>query len=578
MSKSLVYNAVKREFPYYRVINVFEIGMPVFKKSAKCLATIEKGLPIVQEYTLKLSNLNYSTIEISEMLALDKDLVKSAYYSLIQLDLIDFKTRKITEKGREALNKSKYSSLEITEVSLSINSYTGNIYKSGSFIKAKNTNKMNLFTIKPLLSKNDQNLVDYTKVRSIFKSTKKEEDAEFDGNLVEISRVVNKADEFYKLYIVILESPDKEIRLLAYDLDYHLETLELKLKQGDLQGIKYFITDSKFLEEMYALDFLHSVEISEVDFWDILDVNILESDYNQLEFILPINDYFIPNDGWIDALSKLLKSKTKVIITFTGNYSNPYQKVQVNKIINLKRSTEFLNVNHSIERQLPTLCINKSEGFIIKPSCYNLDLVTNSKCMETKVYKITEFKEVEVTERAFDKEELLNKQSLKKAIKELVMLIKDLDLLMNDYYGMGWLINNRCNNEHLFESMGLANNLNSFTTFTAQLYGCIGEIIKELGDKENKRGYFFNDFKERVPHAQNAMNRLRVYRNSVQHSHLDDNQIEIYLDFIKQDLNGTFPEFIDNGYLILQSILIKELIKNVKEEIGKIKFELQEMN
>lgn len=32
MSKSLVYNAVKREFPYYRVINVFEIGMPVFKK------------------------------------------------------------------------------------------------------------------------------------------------------------------------------------------------------------------------------------------------------------------------------------------------------------------------------------------------------------------------------------------------------------------------------------------------------------------------------------------------------------------------------------------------------------------
>lgn len=576
MSKSLVYSAVKQEFPVYKIINILEVGVPIFKKSAKCLATVEKGLPIVQEFTLKLVHLEYDISEISEMLALDLDLVQSAYYSLIQLELIDFKTRKLSEKGREVLNKSKYSNLEMTEVSLSINSYTGHIYKNGNFIRSNKTKKMNLFTIKPILSKSDENLVDYTKVRSIFKKIKKEEDSEFEGNLVEISKITNKADEFYKVYLVILETPEKEVRLLAYDLDYQLEDLELKLKQGDLQGIKYFVINKEFLKEMENLIFFHDVEKVEMDYFDILDISFLESDYSQLEITLPLYDYFIPNDGWIDALTGLLKAKTNVIINFTGNYSNTYQRDQVNKLINLQNESKLLKINHNVDFQLPCLCINKNEGYIIKPVIYELDLATNKHCMTTEIYKIKEVK----NDPKFNKEEmdieLLNKQSFKISIKKLIIFVKELDNLMNEYYGIGWLINNRCNNEYLLDRLDLAKDLNSFTTFTAQLYGCIGEIIKDLGERENKKSYFFNDFKERVPLSQDAMNRLRVYRNSVQHSQLDANQVQQYLKYIKEDLNGTFPEFLEKGYLILQTKIVKNLIDSIEHEIRLIKKELQE--
>lgn len=576
MSKSLVYSAVKQEFPVYKIINILEVGVPIFKKSAKCLATVEKGLPIVQEFALKLVHLEYDISEISEMLALDLDLVQSAYYSLIQLELIDFKTRKLSEKGREVLNKSKYSNLEMTEVSLSINSYTGHIYKNGNFIRSNKTKKMNLFTIKPILSKSDENLVDYTKVRSIFKEIKKEEDPEFEGNLVEISKITNKADEFYKVYLVILETPEKEVRLLAYDLDYQLEDLELKLKQGDLQGIKYFVVNLEFLKEMENLTFFHDVEKVDMDYFDILDISILESDYNQLEITLPLNDYFIPNDGWIDALTGLLKAKTKVIINFTGNYSSTYQKDQVNKLINLQKESKLLQIKHNVDFQLPCLCINNNEGYILKPVKYELDLVTNNNCMTTEIYKIKEVKSKPEFNTEEMNSELFNKQSFKASMKKLIVFIKELDNLMNEYYGVGWLINNRCNNEYLLDKLDLAKDLNSFTTFTAQLYGCIGEIIKELGDRENKKAYFFNDFKERVPLSQDAMNRLRVYRNSVQHSHLDAKQVQQYLKYIKEDLKGTFPEFLEKGYLILQTKIVKNLIDSIEQEIELIKKELQE--
>ncbi|WP_108672405.1 hypothetical protein [Peribacillus acanthi] len=577
MSKSLVYEAVKNEFPSYKVINIFEVGFPIFKKQIKCLATVEKGLPIVLEFTLKLINLGYEIIEISEMLALEEGLISSAYFDLIQLELIDYKSRKITDKGREALFKSKYSNLEMVDLNINIDSYLGTIIKNHTFVKAKNTSKINLFTVKPLLLKEDASLIDYSKVRNVFKEMKKEEDPEFDGNLVEISKIISRPDEFKRLYLVVLKSIENESRILVYDLDFRIESMEQKIKQGDLQGIKFLNYDKKFLECVGKLDLDYKLKSEEVDYIDILGIEILESDYSRIEFILPISDDFIPNDAWINTLKRMLKSKSKVVIVFTGNYRNTYQKEQVDKLLKIANSSDFLEVKHTIEDKLPTLVINRKYGYIIKPFKHDLDLASNISCIGNKVYKIELMNSTvllyQESNNTFERV-LLNKYALNQKLKELIAYIKDLDLLMNDYYGSGWLINNRCNNEHLIEKLKLATNLDAFISFTAQLYGCIGEIVKDVGERHGIKGYFFGDFKTRVPDVQNALNRLRVYRNSVQHSHLDEKQVEIYLNFIKEDLNGSFPEFITKGYLKVQTIILDELLIGVKNEVSNIKKEL----
>lgn len=103
---------INDDFPDYKIINIEEIGLPIFKKDITCLATINKSLSDVLEFTLKLFDLGYSVETISKILALDKEIIRHAYYDLDSMDMLDMTTNKVTEEGRKYLEKNSYDTLK----------------------------------------------------------------------------------------------------------------------------------------------------------------------------------------------------------------------------------------------------------------------------------------------------------------------------------------------------------------------------------------------------------------------------------------------------------------------------------
>ena len=75
----LVRDAAKLDYPDYKIINIITAGFPIFKKSVVCLATLQKGLPVVMDFTLKLLNLGLNKNQIAKLLAIDEVLINNAF-------------------------------------------------------------------------------------------------------------------------------------------------------------------------------------------------------------------------------------------------------------------------------------------------------------------------------------------------------------------------------------------------------------------------------------------------------------------------------------------------------------------
>jgi len=103
----------------------------------------------------------------------------------------------------------------------------------------------------------------------------------------------------------------------------------------------------------------------------------------------------------------------------------------------------------------------------------------------------------------------------------------------------------------------ISNTESSFKNFTSNLNKLFYEPIP------NKNKFFFGKLQNDFPDLFVAIDRIRVYRNSIEHRELDPRQKMLYEQYLKEDLNGRSPLLVKDGYAILQGKIMQKLHESI---------------
>lgn len=569
MNSNDLMRIINKDFPDYEIVNIEEIGLPIFKKNVTCLATFNKRLSDVLEFTLKLLALKYEEKTIAKMLALDEELIKHAIYDLDALDMIDFKTLAVTEEGRKYLQKNSYETLKKIELPININSYSGYIREDKNYTSNKNAKNLNLNTIKPLLDVQNNQSIEAYRVKKILKDYMKKANSDLEVDLVGIVGYSKKSTQYMKLSLVVLNSPTNEVRLIVYNSNNKLNELEHKLIDADEAGIRIFKeVPVDFFNKVKKIMIQGSTKSSQnSNYIDILSHEYFGMDNQLLDYVVPLINLYTIDSDWILTLERYLGRKMKVSIKFVGeSYPSAYIKNRVLEILKLKEKyPKFINITHDIEYEYASLMINSREIYVDELEEFNLGLKANLKTVKhvTVCYegeKLLRENKINIEVHCYK-----DKNEMNLEIEKLIRLSKELDATMEDYYGLTWLSNGQILNQAKLLDFNLAKTESNFSEFTKGLTSSFVEVLSVVGREQGMSNYMFDDFKERFPVLFKALNRLRVYRNSMQHNDLDEKNRKAYLEFLKEDLNGQFPEFISKGYLHLQRYILEEILNAVEQ-------------
>lgn len=568
-------NFINEDFPDYEIINIEEIGLPIFKKNVTCLATFNKRLSDVMEFTLKLLDLNYNEVTIAEMLALDKELIKHAIYDLESMNMIDIKTYTVTEEGKKYLQKNSYATLKRVELPVAVDSFLGDIKADKNFISNKNAKNINLNTIKPILDPTNNYIIEPHRIKSLLKEYIKKADSTLEVDLVGIVNYSKKSTQFMKLNLVVLKSPSNEVRFTVYNSNNRLNRLEQKITTADEAGIRIFKPmPLSFLEKKEILNIPKEFQnYSETNYVEILNVEYFYNDNLSLDFVVPLIDIYKIDSDWIMTLENYLRRKLKVSIKFTGeSYPSPFIKNQVLELLKLREKySKHLHINHHINYEYASVIINGKESYIDQIEEFELGLKTNRKTIKHKTLYYIGEKIIRNDPEKFNIDYYKDKKEIQIEITKLIKLSKELDVMMEECYGLNWLSRGQILNQSKLLDINLANSSTKFSEFTKALTASFIEVLSVVGEEQGIKNYMFEDFQKNFPMLFKALNRLRIYRNSMQHNDLDKKNLKVYIEFIIEDLNGQFPEFLADGYLFLQKHILREILKAVDNTFEELK-------
>ncbi|KAA2388843.1 serine/threonine protein kinase, partial [Bacillus cereus] len=203
--------------------------------------------------------------------------------------------------------------------------------------------------------------------------------------------------------------------------------------------------------------------------------------------------------------------------------------------------------------------------------------INNSSCITHNFFVINKVdsKLVEQSNTSCNVKFISSNNELKRITRNIIEAAKSLDIEMEDCYGVGWLDNGEFLNEYNFDNLKLANSVKNFSDFTKNLNASMVEVIDKIGKDMGIDKYYYNEFQTYYPDLFYALDRLKVYRNSMQHNDLNSHNLEKYLKYIEIDLNGSFPEFHPKGYLILQSAILNDIYNAILKTSKAIQGVLQ---
>ncbi|EOR22394.1 serine/threonine protein kinase [Niallia nealsonii AAU1] len=566
---------INKDFPDYEIINIEEFGLPIFKKNVTCLATFNKRLSDVMEFTLKLMDLNYDEDTIAEMLALDKELIKHAIYDLETMDMVNIKTYRVTEEGKKYLQKNSFDTLKRVELPIIIDSYLGDVRADKNYISNRTAKNINLNTIKPLLDVNNIDIIEPFRIKSILKEYIQKNDSDLDVDLVGIISYSKKSTQFLKLKLAILKSPTNEIRFIIYHSNNKLSRLEQKIINADEAGIRIFKpVPISFFKKNPNIGIQGKLQnYNQPNYVDILNPQFFNKDNLLLDYVIPlINVYNIDSD-WIMTLESYLKRNLKVNIKFVGeSYPSPFFKNQVLELLKLKvKYKNFLDIKHYVDYEFASITVNNKDAYVDKIEEYELGLNTNPKTIRHRTLHYREEKLIRENQSNITVDSYEEKKEILLDITKLIKLSKELDVMMEECYGLNWLSSGQVLNQTKLLDITLANTSSKFSEFTKLLNSSFVEVLSVVGKEQGSNNYMFEDFKNNFQTLFKALNRLRVYRNSMQHNDLDEKNLKAYIEFVKEDLNGQFPEFLDKGYLHLQKHILQEILSAVENTIEELK-------
>lgn len=577
MGIELIVEKYKNDLPGYNLSGYGEVGFPQYKVRLLCLMLKDKGLPVIDEYVLRLYKESISIDEMGLLLGIDQELVKSSWYNLIHLGLIHIDTKWITERGVSYLREHKIESNEKIHLDISMDGLSGEIKRNRMYINRKTVRETNLDVLNPLIEPPSVYNLKVPQIKKVLGEYQKRDPETYFGKLIDIIEVDNMPTQYKRLNILIFKNINEEYRFLICDDSQRYEEYEsalISLEEAGKEILKYGIGN---YFENNDLASNHKISKEYTEFLSPLEVrnythSILKSDQGNLYISLPIVKTKIPDDFLINLVQEKVKTEAEICIIVSGReFTDTFQKNQYEKLINIQKKYKNLAIinipvfqNSSvISENQGVLSYLEKHGLKAPTSKYGITetgFLLNEK--ESKEYIKEKFKPLIDSKHIHN---VISKEELKSKLFRIVQLVTDFDEYLLNINNIGWIGGGAIPDVQRLLESPLANTENDFKVFISSIHTSLGESLDKNGKSHGDKNYFWNYFKNTFPDLQKVMHKIRIYRHSTEHIALDEKPKENYFKFLDEDLDGSLPFFKDNGYRILQTKIILDLEQSLEK-------------
>ncbi|MNC07828.1 hypothetical protein D3C75_553870 [compost metagenome] len=572
------------DLPDHKLVGYIEIGVPMFKRNLHCLLLQEKNLHVVEEFVLRLAEHNLSLDEITDLLGLDQQLVEASWFNLISLGFIEPIEKIITEQGRVYIQDNKIDSYDKTDIPVVIDGLTGEIKADRNWISAQNIRELGIQVVDPFIETPDkEELINFSEVNNVLHAINKNDDDDENstGKLLEILKIRPRKTQYKRICILLYSDTNNNVRIMAYDGNEHKQKYEASLIGLDERGFSIYKINEDLYFKQYSNIKYESLLKSDIEIvgpgklysymYDLMD-----EAKTILDISIPLVELHIPTDKMISKMIELLKKKVKINYIVSGRqFASESQKKQYEKLLELRYKYEGLfTIRNIAEYTNKCVLIDANKGLVSKLVQHNVELSNSNFTLTEEGFLIEQHLELQTAKNFYFEEtkeniiiELMDKKEMEtklKGIAEMVIYVDDYLLSIN---GKGWISGVAIPNLQRFLSIPVATTEEKFENFVNSVMQSLIEVL----NKGNRNSYFFVDFKNFFPKIQRVLHKIRVYRNAGHHLKLDDQVKENYFLFLNEDLNGALPMFVENGYHILQTKLIRDLYDVLFTEVNNIR-------
>jgi len=106
-----------------------------------------------------------------------------------------------------------------------------------------------------------------------------------------------------------------------------------------------------------------------------------------------------------------------------------------------------------------------------------------------------------------------------------------------------------------------------FSNFINTLNRCFVESIERYGNETQRSSYFWNDIRASYQFLWPTLHRIKVYRNDVDHLHLNKVTTDAYFGYLESDFEGRQFSQISEPYFVLQQRILDRLLLALQREI-----------
>lgn len=578
------------DLPGYNMVGYSEVAVPMYQRRVHILALVQKSISVVEDFVLNLYNEGIELDDIKLILGLEQQLVDEAFAGLIQRDYINNLTKKVTELGIEYLRNNSVEALEKEEFLVIIDGMTGEIKKyNNNLMIGKNIKSKGIKALRANIEKPEVGNLEFKELRKVFNQYKELDGEIYQGNIIDVIHLEGNTTKYKRVDMLIFQNKDNDVRVIVFDGFNRIDNYEECVKELDARGIKLINeTYSEYFEseQVRAIDrLLASSENIESVQYELINKEydeIIEINNGNIFIVLPLVSMCKVTEAFIEKLERNIRNNARITILVSGiDFIGETQKKLYKKIKHLSTKSKEFTIYHT-PKYLNKMFLNldKKEGIISVYEKNNISLKTTNEGIVESFFKVKEeaFDSIyniikdEDNGRRLLKFDLskMDKKELNKKIQNIIYLAKDADGYMYSNDNIGWIGNDEIPDINRLSQIPLANNEENFRIFIDSLNKSFVESL-ENNAKPKYKNYFWKEFKEQYPKLQNTLNKIKTYRNKSNHLELNYQNKQRYYSFLKEDINGYMPEFIENGYLILQFKLLDELELNIKSLIQILK-------
>ena len=568
------FNKCSEILPTYDVIGFYEKAAPVYILTLRCEITSVDRLPIIHDTLLRLFKQKMGVETIPEFLGLSDtpEILETARIDLASEDMIDHRTNKLSERGRNYLLENGLDQNKQVYFTVEIDGITGKYTRKSKLVGSKNLANQNITELFMRISQPNIQSLDKEKVRTLFFESRDEDMVMKKQKIADVLSIQNIRIDYRRLYCIILRKGETDFKVLTFDRNIHTQEYDSFLEE-ELSGnntlatvcIDTYLADST-LKCLSGTTLTLEQTIEEEYIRDFYDNLIFEAK-RSIEIVLPTISYMMIKDEIIDYLENRAKLGVKVTIYLTGSLQggDAFQRKQISKIASIKN--ENFSVQHIPNFMENIVFIDDYTGIII-------DYVKIPVSVDQQRNIISE-------SGAIINFDFFNK--VKKKIIKLIsnlddnifvyedrnQLVNDMTEIMDSFYDLeshirkryGYFIRTMDSEEFTeienVKKPKISNTESSFKNFTSNLNKLFYEPIP------NKNKFFFGKLQNDFPDLFVAIDRIRVYRNSIEHRELDPRQKMLYEQYLKEDLNGRSPLLVKDGYAILQGKIMQKLHESI---------------